>query len=396
MKIGISATLVHRGRSAVGRYLVPLVAALLRHVPEHQYLLYVLEDDLPLFAFARDRARVVVVGRGDRRCADDVLWHHFQLPSLAREHRLDVLHVPTERRMLWLRPCPLVTTVHHLGPFRRPRARTSRGSCPGAVFRSLARRQDELLVPSAVTAEELSQLTGVPRARITATPPGADVARLASVPRDLAAAELIRRRGIHPPFFLVVGAIEDAPHAHAALIRAFNRFKTVTPSPWQLVFITGGATNTQRVRQLTRQSPYAADVHCVEQPVADELPLWYRAAGGLVHTPVECGFSSCVMEALAAGCPTLVTASRDAVARFGEAVLYSAPDDLATLHDRLRELATDVASWSRLHGAGRSVAASYDWQTAAELTAEAYERAAAPRTREAPAEPWPGVAQRRA
>ncbi len=396
MKIGISTTLVQRGRSEVGHYLLPLLAALFRHVPEHQYVLFVLEEDLPVFGFARDHARLVVVGRTHRRGAEDLSWHHLRLPALAQAHRLDLLHVPTERRMVWRRSCPLVTTVHHMGPFRRPRAAETRGSCPGAVFRALARRQDGLLVGSQAAATELAQLTGLPAGRVTVAAPGVDVSRLGAVPRDRAAAELIRRHGIHPPFFLVVGCVEDPAQAHLPLIRAFDSFKTVVPSPWQLVFIAGGADCAQRVRLLTRQSPYAADVHCVQEVSADELPLWYRAAGGLIHAPAEWGLASCVTEALGAGCPALVTDVAPARERFGEAALYAPHHDSAALQDRLRELATDVASWSRLHVAAKARALTCDWKSSAEATAEGYLRSAA-RTRVTRPVPdtWTNVAQPR-
>ena len=48
--------------------------------------------------------------------------HMSQLvdPEDARKLRdlsLDVLHVPSYRRMLWPRPCPLVATIHDLAPF---------------------------------------------------------------------------------------------------------------------------------------------------------------------------------------------------------------------------------------------------------------------------------------
>ena len=172
MKIGLSATLVEQGRSGVGQYLVQLLTALLRHAPGHEFVVFTLQRDRSLFEFARDAVQIVTTSEPHRPPSEDLLWHQLVLPGLAHEHGLDVLHVPSQRRMLWRRPCALVTTIHDPGVFRVPRSSVSRGSCPSAVFRALARRQDELVTLTADTARELAGLTGLAPERGSALPPG--------------------------------------------------------------------------------------------------------------------------------------------------------------------------------------------------------------------------------
>ena len=117
MNVGLSTSVIQRGRSGVAQYVFALVQALSRQAARHDLTLFVLEDDLPLFDFARDSAKIVPVPERFRPPVNDILWHQMFLPSLARAHQLDVLHVPSYRRMLWPRPCPLVTTIHDLAAF---------------------------------------------------------------------------------------------------------------------------------------------------------------------------------------------------------------------------------------------------------------------------------------
>src|SRR5437764_12126099 len=114
MNIGISTSVIQRGRSGVAQYVLALVKALLLHSKEHQFTLFVLEEDVPLFAFVELKMKIVIVREKFRPATRNIMWHQTTLPRLARQHRLNVLHIPSYRRMLWRKPCPLVTTIHDL------------------------------------------------------------------------------------------------------------------------------------------------------------------------------------------------------------------------------------------------------------------------------------------
>src|SRR5437763_1876429 len=112
MRIGFSTSVMQRGRSGVGQYVLALVRAILSQPNQHQFVLFVLEDDLPLFEFAGAQAQIVKVPEKFRSPVRNVLWHQSALPRLARKHGLDLLHTPSYRRMLWRKPCRLVATIH--------------------------------------------------------------------------------------------------------------------------------------------------------------------------------------------------------------------------------------------------------------------------------------------
>src|SRR5438552_13131897 len=85
----------------------------------------------------------------------NILWHQATLPGLARAHRLDVLHVPSYRRMLWPKPCRLVATIHDLAPFRVSRKYDWKRMIYGRLIaRRLARRQDKIIAISQNTAND--------------------------------------------------------------------------------------------------------------------------------------------------------------------------------------------------------------------------------------------------
>ena len=55
MNIGLSTTMIQRGRSGVAQYVLALVRALLAEGRAHRLHLFLLPEDRPLFEFAGDQ-----------------------------------------------------------------------------------------------------------------------------------------------------------------------------------------------------------------------------------------------------------------------------------------------------------------------------------------------------
>src|SRR3954467_3054473 len=116
MRIGISTSVIQRGKTGVAQYVFALLRAFLPSASKHRFHLFVLEEDVPLFSFCKDAMDIIPVAERHRRPVRNILWPPGALPRLAVSHKLDVVHIPSYRRMLWRRPCALVSTIHDLAP----------------------------------------------------------------------------------------------------------------------------------------------------------------------------------------------------------------------------------------------------------------------------------------
>ena len=155
MKIGFSTSVIQRGKTGVAQYVFALLRAMLAHADKHEFNLFVLEEDLPLFDFAKEKMQLIPVAEKFRPAVKNVLWHQTELPKLAKNLSLDVLHIPSYRRMLWRAPCPLVATIHDLAPFHITGKYDWKRMIYGRVIvKRLARRQDEIIAVSENTARE--------------------------------------------------------------------------------------------------------------------------------------------------------------------------------------------------------------------------------------------------
>jgi glycosyltransferase involved in cell wall biosynthesis len=378
MKIGLSTSVIQRGRSGVGQYVLALVRALCASADRHEFTLFVLEEDLPLFAFAGDAMRIVRVDERHRPPVKNILWHQLELPGLARRLGLDVLHVPSYRRLLWPRPCALVGTIHDLAPFRLPKKYDWLRMLYGrVVVRQLAHRQDEIVAVSRTTASDVQRFFRISASRVTVIHNGLDHARFTPGDRDEASALVAREHGVAPPFFLYVARLEHPAKNHARLIAAFNRFKTASPSPWQLVLAGSDWHGAEVIHDLVRRSPFAADIRTLGFVGDRELPLWYRAASVCVYPSLFEGFGLPPLEAMACGCPVLASTDGAVGEVCAGAAACADPTDVDELTRQMSRIASDAAWRDELRAKGLVRARQFDWRQTAAATLEVYARAAA-------------------
>lgn len=380
MKVGLSTSVIQRGKTGIAQYVFALTKALLDLPAAPELTLLVLEEDRPLFAFAEGRARFEMVAERFRPAARNIAWHHTVLPSRIKALGLDVLHVPSYRRLLWRHPCALVATIHDLAPFHVSGKYDWKRMFYGRVIvRRLAHRQHEIIAISENTARDITRFFAVPSERMTVIHNGLDHERFS--PGDTAAAreKIAAQHGLNRPFFLYVSRLEHPGKNHVPLIEAFARFKKETGSPWQLVLGGSDWHGAEAVHAAAKNSAIGDDIRFLGFVSDDLLPTLYRAASAVVYPSLYEGFGFPPIEAMACGTPVLTT-HRGALAEVvRDAAVIVDPDNVAEMAAGLTRLATDDALRARLVTAGQENAARFNWRECARATNEVFQRAAAAR-----------------
>ncbi len=373
MRIGISTSVMERGQTGIGQYLLALIHALLRHTDRHEFVLFVLEEDLPRFEFVRKRMQIVVMAERFRPPLRDIFWHQTRLPQLARELQLDVLHVPSYRRLLWPHPCPLVGTIHDLAHFRiQGKYDWLRTLYGHGIAPLLVQRQDRLIAVSNNTARDIDEFFDVPQERVTVIHNGIDHDRFFPTSRKQARAAVAERHGLHAPFFLYVARLEHPAKNHLRLIEAFTRFKAGQKSPWQLVFAGRDARDAAAIHSAVRQSPAGADIRCLGFLPDEHVPNLLRAAEVFVYPSLYEGFGMPPLEAMACGCAVICSDGGSLREVVGDAGVLVNPEDVSELQSRMTQLAGDARLRERWQAAGVAWAKRFDWHKTADATMEVY------------------------
>ena len=376
MKVGISTSVIQRGQTGIAQYVFALVRAFLEHVPQHEFYLLTLEEDVPLFNFAADKLRIVRVAEGYRNPVDNILWHQTQLPRIARELQLDILHVPSYRRLMWPRPCAMVGTIHDLAPFTVNKKYDWTRMLYGRVIaKRLARRQHEIIAISQNTARDIHRFFKVPMEKINVVHNGVDHARF--YPVDGAAAQSAAASLYHlkKPFFLYVARLEHPGKNHVRLITAFNQFKLETRADVQLVLVGSDWSGAEIIHRRIKESPFCNDILCLGFVPDEKLPVLYRAATAFIYPSLYEGFGMPPIEAMACGCPVLSSTRGSLEEVIGQAALRVDPEDITAIKWELARLWKDPALRESLRSAGLIQAQRFSWQKSAQLTLDVYSRA---------------------
>lgn len=375
MRIGISTSVIQRGRTGIAQYLFALLRANVPLTREHQFVLFVLEDDLPLFDFVRDSMTLIPVSEKNRPPVRNILWHQTVLPWLARKHHLDVLHVPSYRRLPWFKPCALVGTIHDLAPFHVARKYDWKRMFYGKVVaRQLARRQDQLIAVSEKTAEDVRRWFGVEQGRLSVVHNGLEHERFFPAANGRADA---LKLGLSKPFFLYVARLEHPGKNHVRLINAFNAFKADTGSNWKLVFGGTDWHGAKVIHEAVRLSPFSSDIQLLGFVPDDDLPDLYRTADVFIYPSLFEGFGMPPIEAMACGCP-VISSTRGSLGEIvGNAAALIDPEDGPLISQQMTALASDPDLRARYRAAGLERARCFDWNRTAAETLKIYERAVA-------------------
>lgn len=375
MNIAISTSVIQRGKTGVAQYVLALTRALLPYTDVVKFHLLSLAQDLPLFEFARGRMELVPVPECWRPAARNIWWHQQVLPRWLKEKQIDVLHVPSYRRMVFDAPCHRVSTIHDLAPFHvKKKYDLARMLYGRIIVKHLARRQDGLIAVSTSTARDIQHYFGVPVQRQNVILNGIDHARFFPGDRAAASARVAMRWQLHKPFFLYVSRLEHPAKNHTRLIEAFDRFKTASGSPWQLVLAGSDWHGAEHIHAAARDAHHARDIHFLGFVEDAALPDLYRAASTMVYPSLFEGFGMPPIEAMACGCPVISSTRGSLEEVVGKAARVIDPEDAADMAQALQEIATHREQREALIHDGLENARRFNWDDNARRVMDVYEK----------------------
>ncbi|MFO1439486.1 MAG: glycosyltransferase family 1 protein [Verrucomicrobiaceae bacterium] len=371
--IAISTSVMQRGKSGVGQYVLALTRALLEHADEARFHLLVLEDDIPLFDFVRDRMQIVPVSEDWRPAVKNILWHQTVLPRWLSTQRMDVLHVPSYRRMLRHASCKLVSTIHDLAPFHvRGKYDLARMIYGRVVVKHLARQQDQILTVSTATARDVQRFFGIPLEQQKVILNGIDHRRFHVGDHPTASQQVRERWKLPQPFFLYVSRLEHPAKNHVRLIEAFNWFKKLTNSPWQLVLAGSDWHGAEHIHAAAKASPFANDIRFLGFVEDDALPNLYRAASCMIYPSLFEGFGLPPVEAMACGTPVISSISGSLDEVVANAAQIVNPEDAIDIAEAMRFIASCPERRDQLVKAGLENARRFDWSRNASQVMQTY------------------------
>ena len=373
MKVLLSAGMIQGGRSGVGRYVIALSEAMVREQAAVDLFVAGLDADRGLFPWVKDN-RWVSIPASMTGGAANLWWHQTAINKIARNLAIELVHIPSYRRMIWRCAVPQVATIHDCAPFiLRDKYDFLRGFFGRVMVPALARRVRRVIAVSDTTGRDVVRWMKVSAANVTVVPNGIDH-RMFCPPDAGTLAAFRQRRNLTLPFFLYVARLEHPAKNHLRLIRAFDQVVSAGTFNGQLVLPGAPWHGSEVVTRAVAESPCRERILLAGFVDNADLPLWYAAAEALVFPSLMEGFGLPLLEAQACGTRIACANATSLPEVAGPAgMLFDGLDERSIAAAMTRLATMDANERRHREDEGRAWAARFTWSAHAAAATNIYQ-----------------------
>jgi glycosyltransferase involved in cell wall biosynthesis len=359
LRVGLDARGLCGERTGVGTYAANLIRAMPDVEPDISVVL-VSAEALPAEGWTENERVRKVIRRGGGR--NNLLWSHVSLRRAIAGERVDVFHGPGYTRPFGL-GVPSVVTLHDISYAAAPQWYPYRSDfLRQAWYRQSAVGADAILTVSEFSRREIIRVYGVPADEVHTVYQGVDHRRFFPLAEREPIRELLHGYGLPKDFVLFVGDV----HARRNLGRVIEAAQRVN---MPLVVIGRVVEKPATAAQ--------ADVRYLGYVPEADLPLFYNAARALVYVSLYEGFGFPIVEAMACGCPAIVSRGTACEETAGEAGVKVDPESVQAIADAIAGVLKNPDVAGRAVEAGIKRAAEFDWRKTAEETLKVYRQISA-------------------
>jgi glycosyltransferase involved in cell wall biosynthesis len=383
MRIAIDALILHGRYAGVEHYIHQLLVALRGLDSENEYVVYVPRDGRTEdFEGGNFSVRRAPFGGPQRVCR--IAWEQLALPAALAAEGVQLVHGPAYVLPLRAR-CKRVVTVHDVIVLARPdlAAAANRWHYRRVMPRAVA-GANHIVALSRETRDGLIHRLGVPSDKITVSYQGIrEVFRRVT---DGSVLEDVRRRhGLPDRFFLFVGQIEPKKNIMACVEAVQEYARGGAPEAKLVIAGKVGWGAREFLRAMARPEVQRCVQHLGYVPDED-LAVLYSLATALVFPSLYEGVGMPPLEAMACGCPAIVS-DRGALPEIaGDAAVVvpigadrpegRSPAVSSALADAMGRIAGDAGFRDGLVAKGLEHAKRFSWARHARDVIGVYEKGA--------------------
>ena len=302
MKIGFSALAFDQGKSGIAIYIQNLLASLSANDDFNQYQIFITKKDTALLPHLKSNFAIEQHNNFLSNPISSILWHNTIMTVAARHKDLDLIHIPTIRRIPLIKGCKIVATIHDFAPLvitkKYDRFRTFYHR---HILSKCVHRCDHIIAISETTKSDLIKFTGYPQERISVIYSGINHLLFKQKPKEQAKSQLLEKYQIDSPYFVYVSRIEHPAKNHLNLIRAFEEFKRSYKNSYKLILVGADWPGAELVKSYATKSTFANDIRFLGFIPTEDVPLLYQGCDLMIFPSLYEGFGFPILESLASG-----------------------------------------------------------------------------------------------
>ncbi len=374
MKIAFSACVLQGGRTGVASYVINLLHTLQEVDAANQYDILIPRADQALIHDGPASFRKTVLSNFLSKPVPNIAWHNVALPVRSRCEHYDLVHVPSYRRLPWVKGTKIVATVHDLATLHMDhKYDAARMFYNRHIVPALIRRADHVITVSHFTAGDLVNLVGYPAEKITVIYSGIHREAYHPIPAAECRERLRTKYGLEAPFIVFVSRVEHPAKNHVRLIQAFERLKERRRSDVKLVLAGADWNGAAAVHECAARSRVAGDILFTGfVPLAD-IPFFYSGCEVMAYPSLFEGFGFPIVEAMACGAPVICSNTSSMKEIAGD---LAPTFDPASVDEIVAALEAALARRRTPEHAARGLAyaGTFDWADTARKVMDVYSR----------------------
>jgi glycosyltransferase involved in cell wall biosynthesis len=374
-RIGFVASNSDFGKSGVGHYEIQLFSHILRHDTEDDFVLIAREDALPSFPPPSERLTLRPYASKYEGHLANLIWHHTKLPRIAKQEKLDLLHLSTQQRMMSRKPCKLVATIHDLGGYHvKHKYGRLRDFYMKRLGRFFAKKLDHVITVSNFSKNDIINFFGIPADRITVAYSAVDFEVFRPLDKQECREQIARKHGFREPFIVYVARLDHPSKNHVTLLKAYSILRKKYGVEHKL-FLGGSKWFSADVIFQTAEDLGLKDHVIFAGFVPNEdLPVIYSAADLEVFPTLFEGFGVPPLEAMACGTPVACSNVSAVPEVVGDAAVLFDPLSPEEIASAVNSILSNADLRGNLIKKGFQRARLFTWEEDARRTVEVYRK----------------------
>jgi glycosyltransferase involved in cell wall biosynthesis len=344
----------------INRYSIELLKALLAS-PVRDFIFYT--SSAEILNVTDERIRVVTTAQmSDNNFQGNMrrlLWHQFQLPLLLKQNKVALIYSTVPEGMI-LPICPQVITVHDILPVLFPEVYPRLQYYFKYVISAILKASTVIAAVSESTKKDLQNYYNISEEKIQVVYPAysKDVFYI----KPEASIDTIKNKYHLNNFILCVG--ETRPYKNTRhLIQAFAQVNL----PNLQLAVVGKISKLDRgLLQLPAQLKISEKVVFLDRVSDEDLAELYRGAKAFIFPSLYEGFGIPPLEAMACGCPVIVSQVASLPEVCGEAAYYINPYDIESIAQGIYQVITDDNLRQKLRFQGLEQVKKFSYQKTAQ------------------------------
>lgn len=295
------------------------------------------------------------------------------LPKILIKEKIDILHETANLSPFFpqITPYKKIVTIHDLSALRYPNTTNLRG---WLFFKFLLpkalTRIDYIIVPTRNTKNDIIDFYGINENKIRVIHHGVEEKFF----NDISEEKLItfkKRYQLHKPFLFWVGAINIHKNLQT-IFKAFLRLPSYIQNEYQIILAGYFGDRAARSLEMIKNLKLDKKVILLQSVSDEELILLYKSASLFVYPSSYEGFGFPVLEAMASGCPVIVSHSSSLPEVVGNGGILVDPHNIELWSYHITKVLEEKSLREELIRHGIQQAKKFNWYKTAQEHLKVY------------------------